>query len=540
MSTNRNNGSENTVIAGHSTLRRRHSILRSRLSMKSNPYIGSFRHAPPVVGQRARSLIAHRNYKNSALQGRASYITLYAPSSLHMKSSPYIGWFRHAPPSRLTSGHSASEKKQEITAILDSITKDIDVNSHKIKYSPYFPAKEGHYLRALVDGRLPGGSPSSSLRNVDDLFPPITWLDRNVSASLRKGLKEKSIVSSSATVKVLTKLASWLLLPGDRDVCYYPTDSSDDENSGLKKQIDTPITALHRMLSEDSNEYLRESDDDNSSTSSYSCSSNEGELSSISDNNEDLASAISEISDDLGSSVSSLAEAYYAHQATSEQDQGMIVSMSRQTGDPYVFYGEGHHRLDYAITQMDIARMARTASRHLDVESILSLPTVTYRAASPPLQPPPPPPTPEHERTEEEGWSWMMVPESSDVPTSSSSSLSSPQKQLAASSKTARSTRDRKKGEEEQNVCVICLEHFVDGDRLRVLPCDHLFHMGCIDRWLSGTHSEHDCFTSGCPTCKKRPELIEPPSPDGSVPSWSFSRVGDALARDSFCLDTSK
>mmetsp|Transcript_15061 Transcript_15061/g.23452 ORF Transcript_15061/g.23452 Transcript_15061/m.23452 type:complete len:529 (+) Transcript_15061:305-1891(+) len=528
MRPNRNNSSENSAIAGHSTLRRRHSILRSRLSMKSNPYIGSFRHAPPVVGQRARSLVAHRNYNNAGIQGRASYATVYAPSSLHMKSSPYIGWFRHAPPTRLASGQMGSEKKQEIAAILNTITKNIDASSHKIKYSRYFPAKDGHFLRPLVDGRLLGGSPTSTLGNVDDLFPPITWLDRNVSATLRKGLKEKSIVSSSATVKVLTKLASWLLLPGDRDICYYPTESSDEND--LKKEVDSPITALHRMLSEDSNEYLRESDDDSSSTSSYSSSSREeGELSSISDNNEDLSSAISEISDDLGTSISSLAEAYYAHQATSERNEGTRTTTSLQSGDPYVFYGEGHHRLDYVITQMDIARMARTASRHLDVESILNLPTITYRAASPPLQPPPPP-TPEHERTEEEGWSWMMVPGSSDVSRSPSSSFVSPQKQ---------SPLNKKKGE-EQNVCVICLEHFVDGDRLRVLPCNHLFHMGCIDRWLSGSHSDHDCFTSGCPTCKKRPELLEPPSPDGSVPSWSFSRVGDALARDSFCLDTSK
>ena len=36
-------------------------------------------------------------------------------------------------------------------------------------------------------------------------------------------------------------------------------------------------------------------------------------------------------------------------------------------------------RLDYVITQMDIVRMQRNASRHLDVESIYQLPTVTYQ-----------------------------------------------------------------------------------------------------------------------------------------------------------------
>merc|ERR1711862_57008 len=36
-------------------------------------------------------------------------------------------------------------------------------------------------------------------------------------------------------------------------------------------------------------------------------------------------------------------------------------------------------RLNYIITQVDISRMARNASRHLDVKSILSLPTIVYQ-----------------------------------------------------------------------------------------------------------------------------------------------------------------
>ena len=35
----------------------------------------------------------------------------------------------------------------------------------------------------------------------------------------------------------------------------------------------------------------------------------------------------------------------------------------------------------------------------------------------------------------------------------------------------------------DEDTCVICLEHFIDGDRLRVLPCDHSFHVGCIDTY---------------------------------------------------------
>jgi hypothetical protein len=39
--------------------------------------------------------------------------------------------------------------------------------------------------------------------------------------------------------------------------------------------------------------------------------------------------------------------------------------------------------MDYVITQTDTARMARCTSRHLDVASILSLPTITYRSPPP-------------------------------------------------------------------------------------------------------------------------------------------------------------
>jgi hypothetical protein len=42
--------------------------------------------------------------------------------------------------------------------------------------------------------------------------------------------------------------------------------------------------------------------------------------------------------------------------------------------------------------------------------------------------------------------------------------------------------------------CAICVEDFVVGDPVRNLPCTHLFHLSCVDRWLTmDTH---------CPLCK--------------------------------------
>merc|ERR1711920_1068302 len=35
-----------------------------------------------------------------------------------------------------------------------------------------------------------------------------------------------------------------------------------------------------------------------------------------------------------------------------------------------------------------------------------------------------------------------------------------------------------------QQQCMVCLMEFENGDELRKLGCEHLFHCGCIDEWL--------------------------------------------------------
>jgi len=45
-----------------------------------------------------------------------------------------------------------------------------------------------------------------------------------------------------------------------------------------------------------------------------------------------------------------------------------------------------------------------------------------------------------------------------------------------------------------QNQCSICLEQFKEGEELRMLPCMHRYHRGCIDRWLARSPA--------CPVCK--------------------------------------
>ncbi|KAI4343234.1 hypothetical protein MLD38_027762 [Melastoma candidum] len=66
--------------------------------------------------------------------------------------------------------------------------------------------------------------------------------------------------------------------------------------------------------------------------------------------------------------------------------------------------------------------------------------------------------------------------------------------------------------------CAICISEFNDHEMLRLLPkCDHVFHIECIDEWVSGNVT--------CPVC--RADLV-PPSGDSSAKGGAADSLQEA------------
>ncbi|XP_063918395.1 E3 ubiquitin-protein ligase RNF13-like isoform X2 [Zophobas morio] len=55
--------------------------------------------------------------------------------------------------------------------------------------------------------------------------------------------------------------------------------------------------------------------------------------------------------------------------------------------------------------------------------------------------------------------------------------------------------------------CAICLDDYIEGEKLRVLPCNHVYHTKCIDPWLTKNRRV-------CPICKRKVFAHDEPQHD--------------------------
>jgi hypothetical protein len=567
---------------------------------KSNPYVGWFRHSPDTTLLRKtffpnKSIISKLNTKQFPFPIPHAHPLVWEHkqqqallSNVLMRKNGGMSLLRR----RMARPELLAKFLQEEALLPKSYCfKNKNNNNGKNSDQDYHVRQ----LKELLNGRLRGGGTTgSSIRPLDPYDCPKNHDIRynhhhdddddelNFDANL-----------SSSTVHLLTRFAYWLLLPFQDDEEAEEQDD-DDENDDTNAAGGRPRA--------------RSFDDapKNTPSSSSSCLSgdDDDDHNDLLDDydydppaNHDSILSPTETSIDMG--ISSQAEAYYAHYSSRHQHYGEHL------------VDHDLSRLDYVITQMDILRMQRNASRHLDVESIYQLPTQTYYTNKKNAGETCNATEPQHHqsvssctttaaaaqeecrdgreestRNQEEaalaaatttpaveGWSWMLVPtsipEENAKDSNSTSSLESSghyskdhqasscrrqehtghvdetgDKRLEPEQQRHQEHHEEEEGEEEeQHVCVICLEHFVDGDRLRILPCRHKFHVGCIDRWLSGSSSFQDCHTAGCPTCKKRPHVILSgfhdhdaaagdwsSHSDGSLPGWAFAQLGSVMA----------
>lgn len=499
---------------------------RMSYQLKSNPYVGWFRHSPDTSPSYSSIATSWKQHQKVFLQS----------SSRPFHDSPYVGYFRHSP--------TASAAALTTADVYSKMFQAVEVELYAL-FKAFLPSLKTTCVQELADflaGRLRGGGGGGS--------PWWLFLDEDSETNPSHRTTAATHPHSLTVLNhahALSRIVGWILAPliGEKE------DRTTFKSWMVDKNQRGPAAAP-----EDSDDDHDDDDDDDDNT-------HDGEQEDDGDSDPDLEDARHSqpqgIHDDYQQSYvgsrDALSEAYYARQVTRELNPDEVIPS----------------RLDFVITQMDIIRMQRNASRHLDVQSIYQLPTITYlkhhnnktKKKQETIN------HDNHERrrvemseTEpmsEESWSWMVVTEQEQSMTCSMT----PKLELFEERMDEENEvmLEEDEDDNQDDVCVICLEHFNYGDRLRVLPCGHSFHMGCIDRWLSGSASFDDCDTAGCPMCKKRPTLEEQEQqeqephdelyqdeqeeegelrPDGSVPSWAFSQLGSALLeRDSQMLYSS-
>jgi len=417
-----------------------------------------------------------------------------------MKTNPYVGTFRHAPPA-LVYGRKRGrfQKNKHVVSRKERRTRYDDTD--RVTVIDALDLSRRHSRLKILDGRLLGGGHDKMIQYSKECkgYPFMTCHDSRRMSEVTSALPHTTLGVTPITQSPIS---------GQHRISFPPKFSL--------------YSLIFRFSSLLRGSWLLD-DIGHSDELSAMDWKDKGNQSNVEDEEYDNSDCDEFSTKSMSSCCKSTSQG-----SSVTNDYRISLEVLQDFLDGCASY-DGGERMDYVITQTDIARMARCTSRHLDVASILSLPTITYRS---------PPPKMVTIKTEDanilEGeknelaetsqingmWSWMMI---------------------SRDGQDAISTEQWDCQEEvlehlDQDCCVICLENFTDGEKLRVLPCNHFFHPGCIDHWLLGTYSDYECVTSGCPMCKKRAATIaeEVISAIGAVPSWAFTRLGGALAKESF------
>jgi Ring finger domain len=542
----------------------------------------------PLHRIRNTVVLQKRNNTTSATVGMNT-----SPARLHhlqhSKTNPYVGWFRHAPSLSAVAPLPMSTRAVAADALwLRDWLVDASVwhqcKRRRISVKNHCLIRASHENMRLESTLLRIQQVMERRSDVRDFRQDLLFLHKrrghlrgggadddarqrpDYDSTFEQFLQDQyASANESITIKALSRIACWLLdvpLPQPTE-----TDHLKHKEHLRHENCDDSSVVAPSVLSGDDDDAQSDYSYDNYDTVS---GSRFRPSTKIPDYIDDLASPheSGERRDfPIGGGLSSQAEAYYALSAVYSRilvESNIDGEMTRRRSDSL----DDIDRLDYDITQMDIVRMNRIASRHLDVESIVRLPVLTYptkknaepdkRTITPCIpEDDVPAESLSYQESRDAGnstlsqgdemhtteFSWMFVPPSPNV--ESLDSFSMEHDNSCSNSIESKSSHDHQQSIGDNDVCVICLEHFTPGDRLRLLPCKHSFHVGCIDRWLSGSHSFEDCYTAGCPTCKARPVVIPPMIPEceqqmqgnhrlsqseGSIPSWSFARLGHILA----------
>jgi len=474
------------------------SRIQTRVNMKlhrnSSPHLGYLRHAPKTTPSRSRLTNAYHFVRS----GNTHFHNAQFLSKHY--SSPYVGFIRHAPPSSSLL-YSGKARK----------------NNKALKNAGVW---EGFLQKHNCSGRLPGGGEdgppkvtaskfSKSLAENDfSSYSICRWFEASPSSGLfqldaysTKRMTDAYQYGPHDTLEMLNKLAYWFLFPIALD---------NDANYTFKDL---------------------------------------GEMDCL----RGFASFLSSL-------MRKVFQTNFSH-STGTTFEECVEGDTGQNSEHHLCAQLDQPRLFQSISSIDSEEIRSPSTvgtqRYLDIESILKLPTMTYEEESScgvvgsvntydtdggkSLKV-----SEDEEPVERPGkgleWSWITVPKNPSQSMESITSLMEP-------------NIDHHFKDDQ---CVICLEKFHTGDRLRILPCQHRFHTSCIDKWLSGSFSHDDCMNALCPTCKSVPctdadfsqgqcvesmvsdgsfiEMFDDDSMqsmnlDGSVPSWAFALLGSKIAK---------